>query len=105
MRPKYWLSAVAALAFVAAAGIPVYADDNDDDDVKVKWADVPVAVQKTFEKEAPGVKIAEVEIQTDDGKTTYEAEATIDGKEYEIEVAEDGKLLEKELDDDDDDDD
>ncbi len=104
MHRKYWLTPVVALAFLAVAAVPVYGDD-DDDEVKVKWADVPVAVQKTFEKEAPGVKIAEVEKETDDGKTTYEAEVTIDGKEYEIEVAEDGKLLERELDDDDDDDD
>ena len=103
-QKKLWLAAVAAAALFAAVAVPVIAEDADDDEeeVTVKYADVPLAVRKTFEKEAPGVKIEEVEKETEDGKTTYEAEVTIDGKNYEIEVAEDGTLLEKEEDDDDD---
>jgi uncharacterized membrane protein YkoI len=85
--------AVAALAVQATA-----------DEVEIKFADCPAAVQKTLTREALGTKIEEVEKDTDDGKTVYEAEVKIDGKEYEIVVAEDGTLLEKSLDDEDDED-
>ena len=106
---KVWLAlAATAVALFAIAAVPVIAEEADDDDeeeVTVKWADVPAAVKKTFEKEAPGVKIEQVEKETEDGTTTYEAEVTIDGKDYEIEVAEDGKLVEKEEAEEEDDDD
>ena len=65
---------------------------------------LPPAVRKTIEKEAGGNKIEEIEKETKDGKTVYEAEVTIDGKEWEIEVAEDGKLISKAEDKEDDDD-
>jgi ABC-type glycerol-3-phosphate transport system substrate-binding protein len=97
--------AATAVALLAIAAVPVLGEDADDDEqeVTVKWADVPEAVRKTFEKEAPGVKIEQVEKETEDGKTTYEAEVSIGGKDYEIEVAAEGKLVEKEEADDDDD--
>ena len=52
--------AATAMALLAIAAVPVLSEDADDDDeqeVTVKWADVPEAVRKTFEKEAPGVRI------------------------------------------------
>jgi uncharacterized membrane protein YkoI len=74
------------------------------EEAELKLSDCPAAVQKTLQREAYGAKIDEVEKEIEDGKTTYEAEVTIDGKEYEISVADDGTLLEKVLEDADDDD-
>lgn len=74
-------------------------DDDDEEDVKIKFSDAPAAVQKTFKREAGGVEIKEVIKETEDGKTTYEANVKIDGHQYEIAVAADGTLLEKSLDD------
>jgi hypothetical protein len=76
-------------------------DDDDDDEVKINLADAPAAVQKTLQREAFGAEIKKVAKESEEGKTTYEAEVKIDGHEYVIKVAADGTLLEKELEDED----
>jgi hypothetical protein len=86
----------AAMVFAASA----FAGSHE---VKVQWADVPVAVQKTITDHAEGGKIGEIEKETKtrDGKKIiiYEADVkTPDGKKIEIEVREDGKLMEFEYD-------
>jgi len=68
-----------------------------DDGLKVKFSDVPAAVQKTLTREANGARIETVEKEIANAKTTFEADVVIDGKTYEIEVAEDGILQEKKL--------
>jgi len=86
-------------------------DDDDDDDgereVKVTLDQVPAAVKAAILKAAGGAKIKEIEKEVKKGKVVYEAEFVADGKEIEIKVAPDGKLLGRkvEADDDDDDDD
>lgn len=83
-------------------------DDDDDEDEEgekeISLDEVPAAVKATILKEAGGKKIKEVEVETRGGKTTYEAEWTVGGKDIEIKVAPDGKLLSKETEDEDDDD-
>jgi uncharacterized membrane protein YkoI len=71
---------------------------------KVKLEDCPKAVQDTLKKAAAGGKIEGVEKETENGKAVYEADVVIDGDEYEVKVAEDGKLLSKKQENDDDDD-
>ena len=80
-------------------------DDDDDDEEEVTLDEVPAAVKDTILANAQGGTIEEIERETEDGQVVYEAEVEINGKEYEIEVAADGTLLEIEEDDDDDDDD
>ena len=63
----------------------------------VAMNDLPPAVRATLEKETAGGKITEIEKERKDGKTVYSADATIDGKYWDIAVAEDGKLISKEL--------
>ena len=98
---------VAAAIFLAIPfmiGTTLLADDGEKE-VKVRLEDCPKSVQKTLKRESQGGKIEEIVKETEDGKVVYEAEVEIDGKEYEIEVAEDGTLLSKVLEDDDEDDD
>ena len=76
-------------------------EDDDDDEVKINLADAPAAVQKTLQREAFGAEIKKVAKESEEGKTTYEAEVKIEGHEYVIKVAADGTLLEKELEDED----
>ncbi len=95
---------------VAVAATTTKKDEDDDDEkkgkrgkkeeqeVKIKFADAPAAVQKTLECEAFGAKIAEVDQETEDGKTIYEADVKIDGRNFEIKVTADGALLSKEID-------
>jgi hypothetical protein len=67
-------------------------------DEKIEWSDVPAAVQKTITDHVGNGKIEEIqkETETKDGKAgmVYEAEVIKpDGKKFEIEVGEDGKLI------------
>ena len=74
-------------------------EEKEGNETKVQFSQVPQAVQTTFKEEARGATIAEVDKETDEGKTIYEADVDIKGKNYEIKVAEDGTLISKKLDD------
>lgn len=76
--------------------------DNEDNEVKVTLDQTPAPVQATLQKETAGAKITDLDKETDDGKTVYEADATIGDKPYEIKVADDGTLLSKKIDKDED---
>lgn len=83
-------------------------DDDDDDDENeqdISLDKVPAAVRATILKEAGGNPVREVEVQDLRGKKYYEAEWTAGGKNVEIKVSEDGKLLRKRIGEDDDEDD
>lgn len=80
-------------------------DDEDEDEKEVSLDQVPAAVRATILKEAGKNKVKEIEVQTRAGKTTYEAEWVAEGKEIEIQVAADGKLLGREVEEEEDDDD
>jgi len=79
-------------------------DDEDEDEEEVSIDQVPAAVKATILREAKGAAIKEIEKETKDGKTVYEAEFVAGGKEIEIKVSADGTLLKREVEDDDDDD-
>ena len=112
MKLAHWL--IVGAVVVVGAGVaapfvlglaPGDAVPVDDGEKEVTIDQVPAAVKATILREAAGNEIEEIEVETEDGKTVYEAEWHEGGKEIEIEVAEDGTLLKKEIDDDDDDDD
>ncbi len=88
---------VGVMAFAAWAG--------DTGEENVNLDQVPPAVRATILKEAQGVKITEIERETEDGKTIYEAEFLKDGRETEIKVAPDGTVLAREIEDEDEDED
>jgi hypothetical protein len=74
-------------------------EEKEEGEQEIKFADAPAAVQKTLTKEAGGAKIETVDKEMKNGKTIYETDVTIDGKEYEICVAPDGTLISKKLED------
>ncbi|MBN2376289.1 MAG: PepSY-like domain-containing protein [Sedimentisphaerales bacterium] len=76
-------------------------DEDDEDEVEVSLDEVPAVVKATILKEANGAEIKEIEKEVEDGKVVYEAEFEVDGQEVEVEVAEDGTLLSREIDDED----
>jgi uncharacterized membrane protein YkoI len=65
-------------------------------EVKVKVEDLPGAVSATLDKEAPGAEIEEIEKEEKDGKVVYDVDVKIEGKEFELKIADDGTLLKKE---------
>lgn len=74
--------------------------DEDEEEVEIKFADAPAAVQKTLQREAGGAKIDKVDKLSKEGRTLYETDVKIDGKNYEIVVTAEGLLLSKEVDED-----
>ncbi|HET6202919.1 MAG TPA: PepSY domain-containing protein [Planctomycetota bacterium] len=78
--------------------------DDDGDDQEIALADVPANVKEAAIGAVPGLVLTEAEIEVEDGVTVYSLEGTADGKEYEVEVASDGRVLEVEAEDDEDDD-
>jgi len=96
------LGAPLALGWMSGTSTPVKEDEHEK---KVTIDQVPEAVRATILKEAGKNKIEEIEEETKNGVTVYEAEWHEGGKEVEIKVAADGKLLKKEIEDDDEDDD
>jgi len=74
--------------------------EEEEEEVEVKLADLPKSVRKTLMRESGGGAIEEIEREQEGGKTVFEAEVEIDEREYEIEIAKDGTLLSKVLEDD-----
>jgi uncharacterized membrane protein YkoI len=68
-------------------------------DEKVSLEEVPAAVRETIQKHVGKGKLHEIEREKHKGAVVYEAEYLgEDGVNYEIKVAEDGKLLSKKKD-------
>lgn len=88
---------VLGIVFLSFVAVNSWAEEEENE-IKMKFADIPAAVQKILSDAANGSKIETVDKETVKGKVVYEADVVIDGKNYEIKVAEDGKLISKELD-------
>jgi len=95
MSRRWVLCIVMGLNLLGAAAATGWAS-GDDDEEQVSIDQVPAGVKATILKEAMGGVVKEIERETEKGKTIYEAEIIIDGREIEIEVAADGTLLERE---------
>ncbi len=80
-------------------------DEDEDEGEQVSIKDVPKAVKATILKCAKGGEIEEIEREEEDGKVVYDVEISVGDKEYELEIAKNGKLLSKEADEADDDND
>lgn len=73
-------------------------ENNEANEVKVPIEQVPAAVRATLARESGGAAIKDVDKESDEGKTIYEADAMIGAQNYEIKVAEDGTLVKKAID-------
>jgi hypothetical protein len=74
-------------------------EEKEEHEVKVKIEDVPAPVKETLMREAEGHEIKTVDQETvKGGKTIYEADVKLHGHNYEINVAPDGTLISKKLD-------
>ena len=94
MKTRKLASVISLFAACAAFSAPALADD------KVPFEQVPAPVKETIQKHVQDGKLDSIEKETEKGKpTVYEVEYTTkDGKEFELKIAEDGKLLAKEED-------
>jgi uncharacterized membrane protein YkoI len=60
---------------------------------KMALADLPAAVRAAIDKEIPGATIDQIEKENEGGKVVYDVEAKLNGKHVEMDVADDGKVL------------
>ena len=94
---SFLLTPTAFAAIVVAVWLLTPASGCASNETTVTINDLPPAVRATLDKETAGGKISEIEKETKNGKVVYSADANIDGKDYDIAIAEDGKLISKEL--------
>ncbi|HEU5237947.1 MAG TPA: hypothetical protein VFU37_12500 [Pyrinomonadaceae bacterium] len=80
-----------ATVLTLGAWTPAYAEEENEQTVKM--SDLPAAVQTTIKDKAGSNEIIKIEKKTEDGKTVYEAVVNKSGKEWSIEVNEQGKFL------------
>lgn len=64
---------------------------------------VPEAVRATLLSQSQGGTIEEIEIETENSRTIYEADVAVGGQKIELKVAADGSLISKEAEDEDND--
>jgi hypothetical protein len=98
---KQWLILSMAAGLMVAAGcnsMNSHADREDEHEVKMAIADVPAAVRETLMANSAGATIKTVDHEMKDGKMVYEADAIVGTTNWEILVAEDGKLISKKVD-------
>ena len=78
-----------AVALIASA-LVCAAEEKDGG---ITLAQVPAAVQETIKKHATESEIKKIEKGEDDGKTVYEVAISKNGKDSELTIARNGKLL------------
>ena len=89
---KHIIPAIAAATVLTlGAWSPLLAEEENEQ--QVKMADLPAAVQTTIKNTAGSNEIIKIEKKTEDGKTVYEAVVNKSGKEWAIEVDQNGKFL------------
>ena len=73
-------------------------EENEENEVKMTLDQVPAAAREGLQREAGGATITQVDKEEVKGKTGYEIDVMKDGKNWEIIVDENGKLMSKKLD-------
>jgi uncharacterized membrane protein YkoI len=73
-------------------------EEADEHEVKMSINDIPAAARQTLMDQAEGATITTVDQEQKHGKTIYEADAMINGKNWEIKVDANGKLIKKHID-------
>jgi hypothetical protein len=89
------LAACLVLALMAA-GSAVCAEKEKKQDEKIPLADVPAVVKDAAVKAVDGLTLTKAEKEVKNGAVVYELEGTASGKEYEVKVSADGKVLKAE---------
>ena len=91
-------------ALIFAAGVALFAgcanQERDEQETPVTLDSVPAAVREAIRAESGGAPVGKIVKENEKGKTVYEATITKDGKTYEVEMDETGKVLERESGDD-----
>jgi uncharacterized membrane protein YkoI len=100
MKARWIFSAVVAAGLVGGCSQMKHHHEEEDEgnEVKMTLEQVPPAVRATLEREARGAAIKTVDKEESKGRTIYETDVMMDGKNWEIKVDQDGKVVSKKLD-------
>ena len=90
---RFGVSALAGLVLLSAAA---GAAEKEKGGKKVPLDKVPKKVMDAVKARFPGARITSVEKETADGKVVYDIELTQKGRKYEMDILEDGTVLEVE---------
>jgi len=85
--------AAISIAVIAGLACPALLSAEEENEQPVTMSDLPAAVQTTIKDKAGSNKIEKIEKKTEEGKTVYEAVVHKKGKEWSIEVDQNGKFL------------
>ena len=85
--------AVISIAVIGSLACPALLSAEEENEQTVKMTDLPAAAQTTIKDKAGSNEIVKIEKKTEDGKIVYEAVVNRNGKEWGIEVNEQGKFL------------
>lgn len=88
-----WCAAF-AVAGVIAMGVVFAADEKDKKEEKVSADKLPKAVADAIKARFPAGEITGAEKETEDGKVVYDIELKEKGRKYEMDILEDGTILE-----------
>jgi hypothetical protein len=86
------------VTLLSSAVVRAESKESEESEQTISMKEAPKAVRQTIKREAEGAKVATVDIEADKGKLVYEADAVIDGTNYEILVDTNGRLLSKAID-------
>lgn len=80
-----------AVLLAASLAAPAWASEK-----KIKMTDLPPAVKAAVMEQSKGATLRGLSTETENGKTTYEAQLTVNGHSRDVEFDADGKVLEVE---------
>lgn len=86
-----------SLAFLFVLGSLWVLPATADDDIRIE--ELPQAVRAAIEQRFPGAELLRAERDRDDGRIEYEVDIRHDGKRYEVELLEDGRITDIDEDD------
>ena len=95
MKKKHMLIVSALAGGLLALGLTVAPAARADDDQTMKLEELPAPVRATVQREVKQGAITDIEKDQENGNVVYEVEWTDAGKNWEIDVAPDGKLLKR----------
>jgi uncharacterized membrane protein YkoI len=93
MRRIIGWSALSAAAWLVLLSAVVGADDKDKDK-KITLDKAPKAVQDAVKARFPKAEVTSVEKETEDGKVVYDIELKHRDRKYEMDILEDGTVIE-----------
>lgn len=98
MKTRWILAAMLGVAVGCSHANREEHEEADEHEVKMNINDIPAPARDAILRETEGADVKTVDQQDWHGKRVYEADAKIDGKNWEIMVDADGKLVHKGLD-------